>query len=131
MGSHWLINSSSSALSSQHPQTFIFFPRVMKNIKHDRYCFPHGLERLNPHENYPRTRERRAGVIAAMRGGSLSMFLSCAADFNSALHVSSSLNQVHGHGIVRRSGFFIMIFCSHTHAVKVVSTVKMKTHRKI
>jgi hypothetical protein len=49
---HWLIDSNSSALSSQHPQMLRFFPRKAKNIKHDRY-FPQGLERLNPHENYP------------------------------------------------------------------------------
>ena len=34
---HWLIDSNSSVLSSQHPQTLIFFPREVKNIKHDRY----------------------------------------------------------------------------------------------
>jgi hypothetical protein len=56
MVSHWLIDSSSSALSSQHPQTLRFFPREVKNINHDRY-FPQGLERSNPHENYPHTRE--------------------------------------------------------------------------
>ena len=57
MVSHWLIDSSSSALSSQHPQTFrFFFPRQVKNINHDR-SFPQGLERSNPHENYPHTRE--------------------------------------------------------------------------
>jgi endogenous inhibitor of DNA gyrase (YacG/DUF329 family) len=55
MVSHWLIDSSSSALSSQHPHTLRFFPREVKNIKHDRY-FPQGLERSNPHENYPHTR---------------------------------------------------------------------------
>jgi hypothetical protein len=48
MVSHWLIDSSSSAHSSQ--------PREVKNIKHDRY-FPQGLERSNLHENYPHTRE--------------------------------------------------------------------------
>jgi hypothetical protein len=37
--SHWLIDSSSSALSSQHPPTLRFFPREVKNIIHDRY-FP-------------------------------------------------------------------------------------------
>jgi hypothetical protein len=52
---HWLIDSNNSALSSQHPQTLRFFPREVKNIKHDRY-FPQGLERSNPHENYPHTR---------------------------------------------------------------------------
>jgi hypothetical protein len=52
---HWLIDSNSSALSSQHPQTLRFFPREAKNIKHDRY-FPQSLERSNPHENYPHTR---------------------------------------------------------------------------
>jgi hypothetical protein len=52
---HWLIDSNSSALSSQHPQTLRFFPREAKNIKHDRY-FLQGLERSNPHENYPHTR---------------------------------------------------------------------------
>jgi hypothetical protein len=56
MVSHWLIHSSSSALCWQHPQTLRFFPREVKNIKHDRY-FPQGLERSNPHENYPHTRE--------------------------------------------------------------------------
>ena len=35
MVSHWLIDSSSSALSSQHPQTLRFFPREVKNIKHE------------------------------------------------------------------------------------------------
>ena len=30
---HWLIDSNSSALSSQHPQTLRFFPREAKNIK--------------------------------------------------------------------------------------------------
>jgi hypothetical protein len=42
---HWLIDSNSSALSSQqsqHPQTLRFFPREAKNIKHDRY-FPQAL----------------------------------------------------------------------------------------
>jgi hypothetical protein len=53
---HWLIDSNSSAPSSQHPQTLRFFPREVKNIKHDRY-FPQGLERSNPHVNYPHTRE--------------------------------------------------------------------------
>ena len=54
---HWLIDSNSSALSSQHPQTLRFFPREVKNIKHDRY-FPQGSERSNPHENFdPHTRE--------------------------------------------------------------------------
>ena len=53
---HCLIHSSSSALSSQHPQTLRFFPREVKNIKHDRY-FPQGLKRTNPHENYPHMRE--------------------------------------------------------------------------
>ena len=53
---HWLIDSNSSALSSQHPQTPRFFPSEAKNIKHDKY-FPQGLERSNPHENYPHTRE--------------------------------------------------------------------------
>ena len=52
---HWLIDSNSSALSSQYPQTLRFFPREVKNIKHDIY-FPQGLERSNPHENYPHTR---------------------------------------------------------------------------
>ena len=53
---HWLIDSNSSALSPQYPQTLRFFPReATKNIKHDRY-FPQGLERLNPHEKYPHTR---------------------------------------------------------------------------
>jgi hypothetical protein len=56
MVSHWLINSNSSAPSSQHPQKQRFFPRKAKNIKHDRY-FPQGLERSNPHENSPHTRE--------------------------------------------------------------------------
>jgi hypothetical protein len=64
MVSHWLIDSSSSALSSQHPQTLLhrrlqtlrFVPREVKNIKHDKY-FPQGLERSNPRENYPHTRE--------------------------------------------------------------------------
>ena len=32
MVSHWLIDSSSSALSSQHPQTLRIFPREVKNI---------------------------------------------------------------------------------------------------
>jgi hypothetical protein len=68
MGCHWLIDSNSSALSSQHPQTLRFFPRVAKNIKHDRY-FPQGLERSNPHENYPHTR-------------ATCKFLSCAAGLN-------------------------------------------------
>jgi hypothetical protein len=48
MVSHWPIDSSSSALSSQHPQTLRFFPREVKNIKHDRY-FPQGLERSSCH----------------------------------------------------------------------------------
>jgi hypothetical protein len=39
MISYWLIDSSSSALSSQHPQTLRFFPREVKNIRHDRYIF--------------------------------------------------------------------------------------------
>jgi hypothetical protein len=56
MVSHWLIYSTSSALSSKHPQTLRFFPHQVKNIKHDRY-FPQGLERPNPHENYSHTRE--------------------------------------------------------------------------
>ena len=43
-------------LSSQHLQTLRLFPRKVKNIKHNRY-FPQGLERSNPHENYPHTRE--------------------------------------------------------------------------
>jgi hypothetical protein len=54
MVSHWLIDSNSSALSSQHPQTLRLFPREAKNIKPDIY-FPQGLERSNPHENYPHT----------------------------------------------------------------------------
>ena len=33
---HYDQSSSSSALSSQHPQTLRFFPREVKNIKHDR-----------------------------------------------------------------------------------------------
>jgi hypothetical protein len=49
------VDSNSSALSSQYPQTLRFFPREAKNIKHDRY-FPQCLERLNPHENYPHMR---------------------------------------------------------------------------
>jgi hypothetical protein len=74
---HWLIDSNSSALSSQHPQTLRFFPREAKNIKHDRY-FPQGLERLNPHENYPHTRatcwanrlaRRLAQQVALVCGG--------------------------------------------------------------
>jgi hypothetical protein len=66
MVSHWLIDSSSSALSSQHPQTLRFFPREVKNIKHDRY-FPQGLERSNPHENYPHTRETCSASCHAKR----------------------------------------------------------------
>ena len=58
MVSHWLIDSSSSAHSSQ--------PREVKNIKHDRY-FPQGLERLNPHENYPYTRETCCASCHARR----------------------------------------------------------------
>ena len=57
MVSHWLIDSSSSALSSQHPQTLRFFPREVKNFKYDRY-FPQGLERSNHYENHPPTREK-------------------------------------------------------------------------
>jgi serine/threonine-protein kinase RIO1 len=64
---HWLIDSNSTALSSQHPQTLRFFPREVKNINHDRY-FPQGLERLNPDENYIRTREQLAELTAS-RGG--------------------------------------------------------------
>jgi hypothetical protein len=51
---HWLIDSNSSALSSQHPLRF--FPREAKNIKHGRY-FPQGLEdvkssrKLSAHES--------------------------------------------------------------------------------
>jgi hypothetical protein len=56
MCSHWLVNTSSSALSSQRSQTLRFFPHEVKNIKQNRY-FPQGLERLNHHENYPHTRE--------------------------------------------------------------------------
>jgi hypothetical protein len=56
MVSHWLIDSSSPALSSQHPETLRLFPGEVKNIKHDRY-FPQGLERSNPHKNCPHTRE--------------------------------------------------------------------------
>jgi hypothetical protein len=57
MVSHWLIDSSSSALSSQHPQTLRFFPREVKNIRHDRY-FSQDLERSNPHrKNYLHMRE--------------------------------------------------------------------------
>jgi hypothetical protein len=57
MVSHWLIDSNRSALSSQHPQTLKwFFPGEVRNIKQDRY-FPQGLERSNPYENYPHTRE--------------------------------------------------------------------------
>ena len=36
---HWLIDSNSTALSTQHPKTLRLFPREVKNIKHDRY-FP-------------------------------------------------------------------------------------------
>jgi hypothetical protein len=32
---YWLIDSNSSAFGSQHPQTLRFFPREVKNIKHD------------------------------------------------------------------------------------------------
>jgi hypothetical protein len=39
------IDSNSSTLSSQYPQTLRFFPREAKNIKHDRYF--QGLERSN------------------------------------------------------------------------------------
>jgi hypothetical protein len=56
MVSHSLIDLSSSALNSEHPQTLRFFSREVKNIKHDTY-FPQGLERSNPHENYSHTRE--------------------------------------------------------------------------
>jgi hypothetical protein len=65
------------AFSSQHPQTLRFFPREAKNIEHDRY-FPQGLERLNPHENYPHTRatcsanrlaRRLAQQVALVCGG--------------------------------------------------------------
>jgi hypothetical protein len=62
---HWLIDSNSSAVSSQYPQTLRFFPREAKNIKHDRY-FPQGLERSNPHENYAR---RLAQQVALVCGG--------------------------------------------------------------
>jgi hypothetical protein len=44
-GSHWLLNSSSSALSSQHPQTLRIFPRQVKNIKHDIDIFLKALTR--------------------------------------------------------------------------------------
>jgi hypothetical protein len=65
---HWLIDSNSSALGSQHPQTLRFFPREVKNIKHDRY-FPQGLEKSNPVlTKTVRTREKLA-ELAATRGG--------------------------------------------------------------
>ena len=53
MVSHWLIDSSSSALSSQHPQTLRFFLARWK-ISNTIDIF---LKRSNPHENYPHTRE--------------------------------------------------------------------------
>jgi hypothetical protein len=59
MVSHWLIDSNSTALSSATSadvENLRLFPREVKNIKHNKY-FPQGLERSNPHENYPHTRE--------------------------------------------------------------------------
>ena len=78
---YWLIDSNSSALSSQHPQTLRIFPREAKNIKHDRY-FPQGLERSNPHENYPHTRatcwaNRLAAVSSASCSPACAAGLSC------------------------------------------------------
>jgi hypothetical protein len=58
MVSHWLIDSSSSAPSSQ--QTSRFFPREVKNIKHDKY-FPQGLERSR---ETIRTQEKLAELAA-------------------------------------------------------------------
>jgi hypothetical protein len=54
MGSHWLFKQLSTKLAT-YADADIFSSRG-ENIKHDRY-FPQGLERLNPHENYPHTRE--------------------------------------------------------------------------
>jgi hypothetical protein len=80
---HWQIDSNSSALSSQYPQTLRCFPRKAKNIKHDRY-FPQGLERSNPHENYPHTRatcwanrlaRRLARQVALLCGGLYGVFI--------------------------------------------------------
>ena len=53
-----IVNSNSSALYARniHMQTLRCFPREVQNIKHDRYS-PQGLERSNPRENYPHTRE--------------------------------------------------------------------------
>jgi hypothetical protein len=74
--------STKGWLSSQHPQTLRFFTRDVKNIKHHRH-FPQGIERSNPHENYPHTREtiweKLAELAAVTRGGYLSKFLSCTA----------------------------------------------------
>jgi hypothetical protein len=62
-----LIDSSSSALSSQHPQTLRFFPReVKKSNTIDIF-----LNASNPHETIIRTREKFA-ELAATRGGYLS-----------------------------------------------------------
>ena len=62
------IVGSDSAISSQYPHTLRFFPREVKNIKNDR-CFPQGLERSNPHENYPHMHESYIAELIASRGG--------------------------------------------------------------
>jgi hypothetical protein len=65
---YWLIDSSSSAFT---PSADVeIFPREVKNIKHDRY-FPPGLERSNPHENYPDTRQTQQVALVCGRLNSM------------------------------------------------------------
>jgi hypothetical protein len=64
---YWLIDSNSSALGSQHPQTLRFFPREVKNIKHDIFLNA-SIARSQILTKTVLTREKLA-ELAATRGG--------------------------------------------------------------